>query len=75
MERDLNQLKDQIRTEVLRYLVKGGADLSKRNEIQDALDNFYSEVIVDYMEKNNLELGYEFKITEDNDIQVNVWEW
>lgn len=75
MERDFNQLKDQIRAEVLRYLVKGGADLSKRNEIQDALDNFYSEVIVDYMEKNNLELGYEFKITEDNDIQVNVWEW
>lgn len=75
MERDFNQLKDQIRTEVLRYLVKGGADLSKRDQIQDALDNFYSEVIVDYMEKNNLELGYEFKITEDNDIQVNVWEW
>ena len=75
MEKDFNQLKDQIRTEALRYLVKGGADLSKRNEIQDALDNFYSEVIVDYMEKNNLELGYEFKITEDNDIQVNVWEW
>lgn len=75
MERDFTELKERIRDGVLRYLVMCGADLSKREEVQKALDNFYSEPIVKYMDENGLELGYEVIITEDNNIVVNIWEW
>lgn len=75
MEKDFKELEGKIRDEVLRHLVSGGADLSKRELVQDALDNFWSNTIEEYMEENNLELGYEVSITEDNNIVVNVWEW
>lgn len=75
MEKDFKELENTIRDEVLQYLVNGGADLSKREMVQDALDDFYSDTIVNYMDDNGLELGYKVSITEDNNIVVSVWEW
>lgn len=75
MKRDFNELEKQLRDDVLNYLVSGGADLSKREMVQDALDDFYSDTIVKYMDDNGLELGYKINITDDNDIVASVWEW
>ena len=75
MEKDFKELENTIRDEVLQYLVSGGADLSKREMVQDALDDFYSDTIENYMDDNGLELGYKVSITEDNNIVVSVWEW
>ena len=74
MEKDFSELEKQIRGEVLIYLIRGGVDLSNHDAVHGALDDFYSDTIVKYMDDNGLELGYMFNITEDNDIQINVWE-
>ena len=75
MEKDFSELEKQIRGEVLSYLIRGGVDLSNHDAVHGALDDFYSDTIVKYMDDTGLELGYMFNITEDNDIQINVWEW
>lgn len=75
MEKDFSELEKQIRGEILSYLIRGGVDLSNHDAVHGALDVFYSDTIIKYMDDNGLELGYMFNITEDNDIQVNVWEW
>lgn len=74
-ELDFNELQNDIRDEILQYLVSGGADLSRKEQVQDALDSFYSDTIVDYMNRTGLQLGYEVKIDDNNNIIVNVWEW
>lgn len=74
-EFDFTELQNDIRDEILQYLVSGGADLSRKDQVQDALDSFYSDTIVDYMNRTGLQLGYEVKIDDDNNIIVNVWEW
>ena len=74
-ELDFNELQNDIRDEILHYLVSGGADLSRKDQVQDALDSFYSDTIVDYMNRTGLQLGYEVKIDANDNIIVNVWEW
>lgn len=68
-------LEKQIRQEVLNYLVKQNIDLSNNDAVNGVLDTFESKTIIDYMDKNNLELGYRFIITDDNNIEIEVWEW
>lgn len=68
-------LEKQIRQEVLNYLVRQNIDLSNNDAVNGALDTFESKTIIDYMDKNNLELGYKFIITDDNNIEIEVWEW
>lgn len=68
-------LEKQIRQEVLNYLVKQNIDLSNNDAVNGVLDTFESKTIIDYMDKNNLELGYKFIITDDNNIEIKVWEW
>ena len=75
MKKDFSELEKQIRVEVLSYLIRGGVDLSNHDAVHGALDNFYSDTIVKYMDDNGLELGYMFNITEDNNITVDIWEW
>ena len=75
MERDFTELAKVIRQEVLDYLVKREIDLSQPNAVHGALDMFYSNAIIEYMDKHNLELGYIFKVTDDNDIEIEIWEW
>ena len=74
-ELDFNELQNDIRDEILHYLVSGGTDLSRKEQVQDALDSFYSDTIVDYMNRTGLQLGYEVKIDDNDNIIVNVWEW
>ena len=68
-------LEKQIRQEVLNYLVRQNIDLSNNDAVNGVLDTFESKTIIDYMDKNNLELGYKFIITDDNNIEIKVWEW
>ena len=75
MENSFKELEAEIREEVLNYLVKQNIDLSNNNEVNGALDTFESEVIIKYMDENNLELGYRFIITDDNNIEIEVWNW
>ena len=75
MERDFKDLQEKLRKEVLNYLVKQHIDLSNNNQINIALEDFYSDTIVEYMDKHGLELGYEVSITDDNNIKVDIWQW
>lgn len=75
MERDFKDLQEELRKEVLNYLVKQHIDLSNNNQINAALEDFYSDTIVEYMDKNGLELGYEVSIADDNNIKVDIWQW
>lgn len=75
MERDFKDLQEELRKEVLNYLVKQHIDLSNNNQINAALEDFYSDTIVEYMDKYGLELGYEVSIADDNNIKVDIWQW
>jgi hypothetical protein len=75
MERDFKDLQEELRKEVLNYLVKQHIDLSNNNQINIALEDFYSDTIVEYMDKHGLELGYEVSIADDNNIKVDIWQW
>lgn len=75
MERGFKELESKIRQEVLNYLVKQNIDLSDNNAVNGVLDTFESQTIIKYMEENNLELGYRFIITDDNNIEIEVWNW
>ena len=75
MERDFKDLQEELRKEVLNYLVKQRIDLSNNNQINMALEDFYSDTIVEYMDKHGLELGYEVSIADDNNIKVDIWQW
>lgn len=75
MERDFKELEGKIRQEVLNYLVRQHIDLSNNDAVNGALDTFESETIIKYMDENGLELGYKFIITDDNNIEIEVWEW
>ena len=73
-ELDFNELQNDIRDEILHYLVSGGADLSRKDQVQDALDSFYSDTIVDYMNRTGLQLGYEVKIDDNDNITEKLKE-
>lgn len=75
MERGFKELESKIRQEVLNYLVKQNIDLLDNNAVNGVLDTFESQTIIKYMEENNLELGYRFIITDDNNIEIEVWNW
>lgn len=75
MERDFKELANKISEEVLHYLVKESIDLSNSRAVNEALNTFESKVIVDYMDENELELGYMFEVTTNNVITIDVWEW
>ena len=74
-EKDFSELKEKLRKEILWHLTREEVDLSNHDAVHGALDDFYSDTIVKYMDDNGLELGYMFNITEDNNITVDVWEW
>lgn len=75
MKKDFTELKEEIRDEVLSFLVRRDINLSNNKEVNDALEDFYSETIVQYMDDNKLELGYSLAINDDNEVLIDIWEW
>ena len=75
MKNNFEDLKLEMRDEILSYLIRKDINLNNINEIEAALDDFNSHVIVDYMDSNNLELGYMVRIDDDMQFRLDIWEW
>lgn len=75
MKNNFEDLKLEMRDEILSYLTRKDINLNNINEIEAALDDFISDVIVDYMDSNNLELGYIVTFDDDMQLKIDIWEW
>lgn len=69
--RKYEELEKRMLSEVKTYLRKKEVDLTNKDEVYGALDDFCSDEIVRYMDENNLELMFWIDYYA-GDIKINV---
>ena len=78
-EISLKILEREIEIDILKDINDKGWSLdyddASINEVfADYIENYNSQRLVDFQDKNNLELGYEIEFA-NKDVKVKVWEW